>query len=61
MTTLVASKQPKGYDQALRLLVDLRDLDARGKSGEFRLRIEALRQAHARKPSFIERLKKAGL
>lgn len=59
--TLVASKQPKGYDQALRLLVDLRDLDARGKGGEFRLRIEALRQAHARKPSFIERLEKAGL
>ncbi len=59
--TLVASKQPKSYDQALRLLVDLRDLDARGKSGEFRLRIEALRQAHARKLSFIERLKKAGL
>ena len=59
--TLIATMQPKSYDQALKLLVDLRDLDARGKGGDFRLRIEALRQAHARKPSFIERLRKAGL
>ena len=59
--TLIAITQPKSYDQALKLLVDLRDLDARGKGGDFRLRIEALRQAHARKPSFIERLMKEGL
>ena len=59
--TLAATKQPKSYDQAIKLLVDLRDLDARGKGGDFRLRLEALRQAQARKPSFIERLKKAGL
>lgn len=58
---LIAITQPKSYDQALKLLDDLRDLDARGKGGDFRLRIEALRQAHARKPSFIERLRKAGL
>lgn len=58
---LVATKQPKSYDQAVKLLVDLLDLDARGKGGDFRLRIEALRQAQARKPSFIERLRKAGL
>jgi hypothetical protein len=58
---LVATKQPKSYDQAVKLLVDLRDLDARSKGGDFQLRIEALRQAQARKPSFIERLKKAGL
>jgi hypothetical protein len=59
--TLIATKQPKSYDQAIKLLVDLRDLNARGKGGDFRLRLEALRQAQARKPSFIERLKKAGL
>ncbi len=58
---LVATKQPKSYDQAVQLLVDLRDLDARGEGGEFRLRIEALRQAQAGKPSFIKRLGKAGL
>jgi hypothetical protein len=59
--TLVASKQPKSYDQAVKLLVDLRDLEARGKGNDFRMRIEALRQAQTRKPSFIERLRKAGL
>ena len=58
---LVATKQPKNYDQAVKLIVDLRDLAARGKGGDFGLRIEALRQTHARKPSFMERLKKAKL
>jgi hypothetical protein len=58
---LVASKQPKNYDQAVKLLVDLRDLAARGKGGDFGLRIEALRQTHARKPSFMKRLKKSRL
>jgi hypothetical protein len=58
---LVATKQPKNYDQAVKILVDLRDLATRGESGDFGLRIEALRQAHAKKPSFIERLQKAGL
>jgi len=58
---LVATKQPKNYDQAVKILVDLRDLAARGKNGDFGLRIEALRQAQAKKPSLIERLRKAGL
>jgi hypothetical protein len=58
---LVAMKQPKKYDHAVKILVDLRDLAARGKEGDFGLRIEALRQAQAKKPSFIERLRKAGL
>jgi hypothetical protein len=58
---LIAAKQPKSYDQALQTLVDLRDLAARNKGADFRLRLEALRQVHARKPSFIERLNKAGL
>jgi hypothetical protein len=59
--SLVATKQPKYYEQAVEILVDLRGLAARTKGGEFGLRIEALRQAHARKPTFIERLRKAGL
>lgn len=59
--TLVASTQAAGYDQALRHLVDLRDLAARGRGGDFRLRIESLRWAHARKSAFIKRLHKAGL
>jgi hypothetical protein len=58
---LVATKQPKSYDQAVKLLIDLRDLDARGRGIDFKLRMEALRQAQARKPSFVERLRKARL
>jgi hypothetical protein len=61
MDILIATRQPKTYDQALKLLVDLHDLDARGKGGDFRLRSESLRHVHPRKPSFIERLRKAGL
>ncbi len=59
--TLIDTKQPKSYDQAVKILVDLRDLVARGKAGEVQWRIEALRKTHVRKPSFIDRLKKAGL
>jgi hypothetical protein len=59
--TLIATKQPQRYDHAIKLLVDLRDLDARAKGGDFEMRVEALRQENARKPALIERLKKAGL
>lgn len=59
---LISTKQPKSYDTAVKLLVDLRDLAIRkGKTDEFRSRIEAIDAAHTRKPSFIERLRKAGL
>jgi len=59
--TLIQHTQPQSYDQAIKLLIDLRDLNARTNVEEFRIRIEELRQANARKPSFIKRLKKAGL
>jgi hypothetical protein len=55
------SKQPKSYDQAVALLVDLRDLAVRDKDGAFGIRLEARREAQAKKPSFIQRLAKAGL
>ncbi len=59
---LISTKQPKSYDSAVELLVDLRDLAARkGKTDEFRTRLDAICMAHARKPSFIERLRKTGL
>jgi hypothetical protein len=48
-------------DRAVKLFVDLRDLAVRGQGANFELRIKALRQAQARKPSFIERLRKTGL
>lgn len=59
--SLIATKQPRKYDEAITLLVDLRDLDTRTKSGDFRFLIAELRRAHARKPAFIERLNNANL
>jgi hypothetical protein len=56
----IQQRQPKGYDQAIRLLIDLRELAIRqGHETEFRAKIENLRATHAAKPSFIERLIKA--
>jgi hypothetical protein len=58
---LVATRQPKRYDEAVVLLTDLRDLAVRKDGDAFRWRLEALRVEHARKPRLIERLRKAGL
>lgn len=59
---LILTKQPKSYDSAVELLMDLHDLAARnGKTDEFQTRLNAIQVAHVRKPSFIERLRKAGL
>jgi hypothetical protein len=56
-----SDEQPKSYDQAVELVADLRDLAPRQDSADFRRRVEALRLAHARKPTLIERPDKAGL
>jgi hypothetical protein len=58
---LITTTQPTSYDLAVRILVDLRDLDARGKGDSFESRMKMLRRAYARKPSLIDRLGKAGL
>lgn len=58
---LVATKQAKSYDEAVKLLIDLRDLDARNEGSDFQHRVEALREAQARKTAFLKRLSKAGL
>jgi len=59
---LIATKQPKGYDHTVKLLLDLRDLAARkGKRDDFGARLDGLRAAHPRKPSLINRLERAGL
>jgi hypothetical protein len=59
--TLVATRQPNNYDMAVTLLIDLRDLETRTKAGKFRTTMAALRQTHCKKPSFLQRLNKAGL
>jgi len=57
---LIQTKQPKKYDEAVSLLVDLRDLGVqRGRQGEFDLALEQLRALHSSKPSFLSRLDKA--
>lgn len=59
---LIATKQPKSYDRALELLVDLRDVAGRKScAGEFTSRVGKLRTMHAQKPSLIKRLRDAGL
>ncbi len=59
---LIATKQPNRYDEAVNLLKDLRDLARRdGKDNEFERKLNAIHAAHARKPSFLARLRKAGL
>lgn len=59
---LIATKQPGRYDEAVKLLYDLRDLGVQeGRAGEVEARISRLREEHAKKPSFLARLKKAGL
>jgi hypothetical protein len=60
--TLIANKKPKEYDIAVALLSDLKALADRDNQGNaFNERVQRLRQEHARKPSFIDRLERAGL
>jgi hypothetical protein len=59
---LIDKKQPKAYDQAVELLVDLRDAaPLRGQEKDFDAYLAALREQHARKVSLMERLDKRGL
>jgi hypothetical protein len=59
---LIQTRQPKRYDEAVQLLRDLSDLaDRQGKTAEARARLQALRDAHANKPSLLRRLDEAGL
>lgn len=57
----VAAGKPKDYDEALRVLIDLRDLAARDGIPGFQRRLDELRQRYARRPAFLARLEKAGL
>jgi hypothetical protein len=59
---LIATKQPRKYDQAVTLLKDLRDLATRdGKEREHSARLGHIQKQHEGKPSLIGRLRKAGL
>lgn len=60
--TLIGTKQPKPYDEAVQLLTDLHDLAEReGMSDAFTERLRQLRERHQKKPSLMQRLDKARL
>ncbi len=55
----IARRNPAGYDKAAGLLFDLQALaEDRGAAPEFERRLSAIRERHARKGQFIERLAK---
>ncbi len=60
--SLIQSRSPKSYDQAVVWLADLRDAAALvKKSNDFNTRLRQLRMAHASKPSLIKRMDAVGL
>ena len=59
---LIARKNASAYDEAVALLVDLRDLaNHRREQARFDERIAALESEYAKRPSLLERFRKAGL
>jgi hypothetical protein len=59
---LIATKQPRKYDEAVALLQDLREVCVRaGKPGEAGSRIAWMCEEHSKKGTLIERFRKAGL
>ncbi|MFH1864424.1 MAG: hypothetical protein ABIK85_00950 [Candidatus Eisenbacteria bacterium] len=59
---LIGTRQPKGYDEAVSLLLDLRDLtEMQGAESTFRMKMSALHGEHARKTTLVERFRKAKL
>jgi hypothetical protein len=59
---LINTKKPRDYDTAVTLLADLRAVgDRKGEVEAFERRFHLLCGRHTRKPSFIERLERAGL
>jgi len=59
---LIDSKQPAQYDEAVKLLVDLQDLNKMtGKEKIFNKKLKTICENHRRKSSFLNRLGKVGL
>ena len=59
---LIITKQPAKYDEAVKLLVDLRDLNKKtGTEKAFNQKLKTICENHYRKVTFLNRLQKAGL
>ena len=57
---MVESRKPAAYDQAVVLLLDLREIsDSKGRSTKFRSFVDDLRRRHRAKVSFLQRLDRA--
>jgi hypothetical protein len=58
----IQQRQPKDYERAVILLIDLHDLSVRqGDETGFQVTVEELRKTHAAKSAFLRRLAKANL
>lgn len=58
----IQQRQPKDYERAVILLIDLHDLSVRqGDETGFQLTVDELHKTHATKSSFLRRLAKANL
>lgn len=54
---LILTKKPKDYDEAVRLLIDLKDLAKKTNTTSlFKSKLMAIREKHSRKSSFINRI-----
>jgi hypothetical protein len=61
VTALLSTTQPKNYQEAVRLLGDLRDVATdRGALPQWQARLTEFRQRYARKSSLMQRFNKAG-
>ena len=59
---LIATRQPKRYDEAISILQDLHDLaDLERKKSEFSTRMNSLYKNHTKKVSLLEKFRKAKL
>jgi hypothetical protein len=59
--TEIERRNPAGYDKAASLILDLQALaDERGTTPDFTTRLRAIRERHARKERFLERLANIG-
>lgn len=60
--SLILTKKPKDYDEAVRLLIDLKDLAKKNNTTIFfKSKLMAIRGNHSRKSSFINRIDSARL
>ena len=59
---LVTTRQPAKYDEAVKLLIDLRDLSKKKNTIKtYYEKLKQIREKHIRKSTFLSRLKKADL